>query len=337
MMGAKHACDARGKSGLAATRSRLWWTSSALACAVLVVALVGAWGFSATTAYESAATLLYGTMTSGRPSPDALRGGHATAAEALAAFVWPERDDFLPTSISRDIATWDGLSGFHEAFVALYAPDGTVTLLQRPPRVTTGEDADFTDEEAIELIEGASAAFERGRARFWWDRLLTVGGRTFLWDSAVACVNPDYDSETGENSDTAWYASGDLQDYVADGYLAGRMLGMLDVTPDVASLTSLAKMLAVLGAFGCALLVLVCHRMVCRALKPAEDAAVRQREFIVRASHELKTPLASLSATIDALEANGGETVGSQRRWLDNMRAEVDEMAARVCELLAGL
>ena len=124
---------------------------------------------------------------------------------------------------------------------------------------------------------------------------------------------------------------------MADGYLAGRMLGMLDVTPDVASLTSLAKMLAVLGALGCASLVLVCRRMVCRALKPAEDAAARQREFVVRASHELKTPLASLSATIDALEANAGETVGSQRRWLDNMRAEVDEMAARVCELLAGL
>lgn len=337
MMGAKHVDKAQGKSELAATRSRLWWTSSALACAVLVVALIGAWGFSATTAYESAATLLYGTVTSERPSPDELRGGHETAAEALAAYTWPERDDFLPMSISRDIATWDGLSGFHEAFVALYAPDGTVTLLRRPSRVTTGQDADFTDEEAAELIEGARAAFDDGHARFWWDRLLTVGGRTFLWDSAVVCVNPDYDPKTGEHADTAWYASGDLQDYVADGYLAGRMFGMLDVTPDVTSLASLAKMLAVLGAFGCALLVLVCRRMVCRALKPAEDAAARQREFVVRASHELKTPLASLSATIDALESNGGETVGSQRRWLDNMRAEVDEMAARVCELLKGL
>lgn len=337
MMGAKHMDGARGKSGLAATRSRLWLTSSVLACAVLVVALMGAWGFSATTAYESAATLLYGTMTTARPEPDVLRGGYATASEAVAAHTWPEQGDFLPMSVGRDIATWDGLPGLHEAFVALYAPDDTVTLLQRPSRVTTGEDSDFTDEEAAELIERASDAFASGRARFWWERLITVGGRTFLWDSAVVCVNADYDPKTGENSDTAWYASGDLQDYVADGYLAGRMLGMLDVTPDVASLTSLAKMLAVLGALGCASLVLVCRRMVCRALKPAEDAAARQREFVVRASHELKTPLASLSATIDALEANAGETVGSQRRWLDNMRAEVDEMAARVCELLAGL
>lgn len=337
MMDARHESAVNGKDGLAMTYRRLWLTSSMLACAVLVVALMGAWGFSATTAYESAATLLYGTMTTERPEPDVLRGGYDTASEAVAAYTWPERDDFLPMSIGRDIATWDGLPGFHEAFVALCAPDGTVTLLQRPSCVTTGEDSDFTDEEAAELIEGASDAFASGRARFWWERLITVGGRTFLWDSAVVCVNPDYDSETGENSDTAWYASGDLQDYVADGYLAGRMLGMLDVTPDVASLTSLAKMLAVLGALGCASLVLVCRRMVCRALRPAEDAEARQREFVVRASHELKTPLASLSATIDALEANAGETVGSQRRWLDNMRAEVDEMAARVCELLAGL
>lgn len=337
MMDAKYAIGAKERDGLAATYRRLWLTSSVLACAVLVVALIGAWGFSAATAYESAATLLYGTMTSEMPEPDVLRGGYATASEAVAAYTWPERGDFLPMSVGRDIATWDGLPGFHEAFVALHAPDDTVTVLQRPSRVTTGEDSDFTDEEAAELIERASDAFASGRARFWWERLITVGGRTFLWDSAVVCVNPDYDPKTGENADTAWYASGDLQDYVADGYLAGRMLGMFDVTPDVVSLTSLAKMLAALGAVGCALLVFVCRRMVRRALKPAEDAAERQRAFIVRASHELKTPLASLSATIDAMGANEDETVGSQRRWLDNMREEVDAMAARVCELLAGL
>ena len=67
MMGAKYAIGAKERDGLAATYRRLWLTSSVLACAVLVVALMGAWGFSATTAYESAATLLYGTMTSERP------------------------------------------------------------------------------------------------------------------------------------------------------------------------------------------------------------------------------------------------------------------------------
>ena len=139
MMDAKYASGANEKDGLAATYRRLWLTSSVLACAVLAVALMGAWGFSATTAYESAATLLYGTMTSERPEPDVLRGGYATASEAVAAYTWPERDDFLPMGIGRDIATWDGLPGFHEAFVALYAPDDTVTLLQRPSRMLSSQ------------------------------------------------------------------------------------------------------------------------------------------------------------------------------------------------------
>ena len=74
MMGAKYASGAE-RDGLAATYRRLWLTSSVLACAVLVVALIGAWGFSATTAYESAATLLYGTMTSERPSQTCCAAG----------------------------------------------------------------------------------------------------------------------------------------------------------------------------------------------------------------------------------------------------------------------
>ena len=45
------------------------------------------------------------------------------------------------------------------------------------------------------------------------------------------------------------------------------------------------------------------------------------------ASHELKTPLASTSATLDALTASPGRTVGEQACWTGCLRQDVDEMA----------
>lgn len=337
MLLGKQVGNALDTDGLESTRRRLMLVSSLLTCGVLIAALVVAWGFSVDTSYKSDATLLYDTILSERPDPAALQGGYATAAEALSAYEWPESGGFVPTSFARDVRGWDGLPGFHGAFIALYAPDGTVTLTLRPPRVATGEDSDFTDAEAAELIERAHDDFEAASPRFWWDRLVSADGRTFLWDTVVACVNPAYDPETGEDPETSLYASGDLDEYVADGYLAGRYLGLLDVTSSVSLLKGLAGTLALLGAGGCILLVLVCRRMVDRALEPARAAAARQREFAVAASHELKTPLASLSANLDALEAHGSETVSSQGRWTDNMREDIDAMASRVCDLLNGL
>lgn len=333
----KQVGSARDADGLESTRKRLMLVSSLLACGVLIAALAAAWGFSVDTSYKSDATLLYDTILSERPDPAALQGGYATAAEALAAYEWPGDGGFVPTSFARDVRGWDGLPGFHGAFVALYAPDGTLTLTRRPPRVTTGEPSDLTDAEAAELIGRAHDAFEGAPPRFWWDRLVAVDGRTFLWDTVVVCVNPAYDPETGDDPETSLYASGDLDEYVADGYFAGRYLGLLDVTSSVVALKGLAGTLALLGAGGCILLVLVCRRMVDRALEPARAAAARQREFAVAASHELKTPLASLSANLDALEAHGSETVSSQGRWTDNMREDIDAMASRVCDLLNGL
>lgn len=261
------ACEKRAGStvdtdSLGLARKRLVVASSLLSCAVLIVALIAAWGFSVDTSYKSDATLLYDTILSERPDPAALQGGHATPAEALAAYEWSETDEFVPMSFVRDLREWDGLTGFHDAFVVLYAPDDTLTIARRPSRVATGEDSDFTDAEAVELIELAHGAFEAAPPCLWWDRLVVVDGRTFLWDTVVTCVNPAYDPETGKNNETSWYASGDLQDYVADGYLAGRYLGLLDVTSSVVALKGLAATLALLGAAGCIALLFICRAMI---------------------------------------------------------------------------
>lgn len=92
--------------------------------------------------------------------------------------------------------------------------------------------------------------------------------------------------------------------------------------------------LAAVGVAGCAVLVLVCRKIIDRALVPVAESQARQREFLIKASHELKTPMASLSSNLDALMANADETVTSQERWTKNMREDIDELAERTCKLL---
>lgn len=68
-----------------------------------------------------------------------------------------------------------------------------------------------------------------------------------------------------------------------------------------------------------------------RAIRPFVDNLERQRQFITDASHELKTPLAILSANIGLLE----DTYGSDK-WLESARSQIvrlDKLIKNLVEL----
>ncbi|MBP5383885.1 MAG: HAMP domain-containing histidine kinase [Lachnospiraceae bacterium] len=67
-------------------------------------------------------------------------------------------------------------------------------------------------------------------------------------------------------------------------------------------------------------------------VKPAEEAFRKQKEFIADASHELKTPLAVITASSDALAEE--ETGGGSNRYLENIRYESDRMNRLITGLL---
>lgn len=64
-------------------------------------------------------------------------------------------------------------------------------------------------------------------------------------------------------------------------------------------------------------------------MKPVEEAFVKQKQFIYDASHELKTPLAIIQASLETFESNPKET-----KWLDNIRSESIRMNKLVMDLL---
>ena len=64
-------------------------------------------------------------------------------------------------------------------------------------------------------------------------------------------------------------------------------------------------------------------------IKPVEDAFNRQKQFISDASHELKTPIAVISANADILAGDIGEN-----KWLGYIQSESERMSKLINDLL---
>ena len=64
-------------------------------------------------------------------------------------------------------------------------------------------------------------------------------------------------------------------------------------------------------------------------IKPVIESFNKQKQFIADASHELKTPLAVIIASTEALESDRQET-----KWLDNIKSESERMNNLITNLL---
>lgn len=71
-----------------------------------------------------------------------------------------------------------------------------------------------------------------------------------------------------------------------------------------------------------------------QSIIPIEQSYIQQKQFIQDASHELKTPLASIRANLDAVKSNPDETVYAQQKWLGFIDYEVERMTKLVGDLL---
>ncbi len=63
--------------------------------------------------------------------------------------------------------------------------------------------------------------------------------------------------------------------------------------------------------------------------KPVVMSFNREKEFVANASHELKTPLAVMMASIDCLDINK-----KNEKWINNLKSEADRMSNLITRLL---
>ena len=72
---------------------------------------------------------------------------------------------------------------------------------------------------------------------------------------------------------------------------------------------------------------LISYFLAEEAIKPIKNAYEQQKVFIANASHEIKTPLAAISANLEAADIKNN-------RWIDNVAKETEKLTALNTELL---
>lgn len=333
---------------LAKTRRNLILLSSALTCAILVICLMGAWGVAAHTSRQGNVAAMSDVVANSLElTPQALQGGVPTVDQALAYAASQDALAQGSASYAAAIKSEDrmspGLVAAWRPFVLLELADGTVKFAIAPqwgePQevIMSRDDAVGLVQGAIDAVHGrASGAPASHEATQTATHTAQASPTTWLWSTYVLCVNPRGMGNPGGDV-VSFYEDDDLSAYADEGLIAARAYVFVDQTPALTNLTSLAVSLASVGAVGCVLLVLACRAVIGRALAPAAAAWEAQQRFVGRASHELKTPLASLTSALDVLDAHADQTVASQKRWLFNMREDVDQMAGMACTLLGAL
>lgn len=95
-----------------------------------------------------------------------------------------------------------------------------------------------------------------------------------------------------------------------------------------ASLQSLLVSLIIIGLAVEVIVAILSFFLAESAIKPVKYAYNSQRNFIANASHEIKTPLAAISANLEAADLK-------DNRWIKNVSNEVDSLTALNQQLLS--
>lgn len=103
----------------------------------------------------------------------------------------------------------------------------------------------------------------------------------------------------------------------------------LNVSRDLQYMRSLRNLTIIVACVSLVVVFLLVALLSGRAIKPIARNIERQKQFITDASHELKTPLTSISTSLDVLTMEHGED-----EWTDNIRRQTGRMSKLVGELV---
>ena len=135
---------------------------------------------------------------------------------------------------------------------------------------------------------------------------------------AMADVVRLSDQKAGEYGDYR-YRVGDSKEMVV----------FVDYTYEYTAVDLLTFMLSLLAIVFILLITVLFWFLSRRIVKPFEENSRMQKQFITDASHELKTPIAIISANAEVLAYKNGES-----EWLNNITTQVTRISELVNELL---
>ena len=159
------------------------------------------------------------------------------------------------------------------------------------------------------------------------------GNTVYTDTSHIGYVDEDTANELAEKV----YASGKTEGR-SDGYLysvsetrdgRGTEVIFLDPSQNKISILRVVLLSCATGLLCWLLMLLLVRSLSKKAIKPIADNIEKQKQFVTNAGHELKTPLAIISANTEALELYNGES-----KWSRNIKAQAERLSGLVNNLL---
>lgn len=108
-----------------------------------------------------------------------------------------------------------------------------------------------------------------------------------------------------------------------------RLIVFIDAQKEFASAASLVTASIAVGIVTLTVILLPVTLFCKMAVRPVAQAIEKQKQFITDAGHELKTPLAIISADAEVIELTGGES-----EWLSSIKNQTQRMSVLVKNLV---
>lgn len=117
--------------------------------------------------------------------------------------------------------------------------------------------------------------------------------------------------------------------YAVGVFFGGRSVVIMDNSVNIQNIRTVRHNSVLIGCIGILIIGWMAFAVSDWIVYPVKQAYEKQKQFISDVSHELKTPIAVISANAEVLEDEVGEN-----KWLDYIKSESDRMNGLVKDLL---
>ncbi len=107
-----------------------------------------------------------------------------------------------------------------------------------------------------------------------------------------------------------------------------------DRTADVYRIRSTIFVLLALYLCSMAIISILAYLFSAKTTEPLKDAFDMQKDLIANASHELKTPLAIISANLAVMNAEKSSSIEDNEKWMESISGQVTRMNELVKDML---
>lgn len=117
----------------------------------------------------------------------------------------------------------------------------------------------------------------------------------------------------------------------ADG---SKLIALVDTSAERAIIKNILISFVVCAVFILIAIFFISLLFANRAIRPVNEAWIKQKQFVADASHELRTPLSAINTNIDVLLTHKDNKIGEEEKWLQYIKSEAHRLTDLTDNLL---